>query len=127
MMRTRTPLSRVKGLGSAKEGTDHFWHQRVTAVANIFLSGFLLYALITNIGADYQTVKAFMSSPLVCVAFLATILSGVIHMRLGMQVIIEDYVHNEASKILLLILNSFFAITIGLTCIYAVLKLSFGA
>ncbi len=126
-MKLRTPLSYVRGLGSAKEGSDHFWMQRVTAVANVVLVSFMIFSLITHVGADYQTVKNYLSSPIVAVLMLMLVLSGFVHMRLGMQVVIEDYVHSEGRKIFLLLCNNFFSLFFGLICIYAVLKLSFGA
>jgi succinate dehydrogenase / fumarate reductase, membrane anchor subunit len=122
----RTPLARVRGLGSAKEGTDHFWRQRVTAVANLFLVIFAVMLVLRLIGADYEEARATLSSPLVTVALAMLIVSGVVHMRIGMQTVIEDYVHGEGPKVALLMLNTFFAIAIGATCILAVLKLSFG-
>ena len=126
-MSLRTPLSKVRGLGSAKEGADHFWLQRVTAVANMFLMIFLIYSIVTHIGADHATVKAFLANPLIAVAMLLMVISGIVHMRLGMQVIIEDYVHSEGLKIIFLMLNTFFSIAVGLTCIFAILKIGFGA
>ena len=123
----RTPLGKVRGLGSAKEGTDHFWKQRLTAVANIFLVGFLIVLLVRLAGADHATVKHALAKPQNAIPLLLLVLSGVIHMRLGMQTIIEDYVHSEGRKIVLLMLNSFFGIVIAITCIFAILKLSFGA
>jgi succinate dehydrogenase / fumarate reductase, membrane anchor subunit len=126
-MAYRTPLAKVRGLGSAKEGADHFWRQRVTAVANIVLVSFLIYLVVTLVGADYATVKRTLARPYVAVPLLLLVLSGVVHMRLGMQTIIEDYVHSEGRKVALLMLNSFFAIAVGLTAVFAVLKLSFGA
>ena len=126
-MGQRTPLAKVRGLGSAKEGTDHFWKQRLTAVANIFLVCFLIVLLVQLAGADHATVKRALARPQNAIALLLLILSGVMHMRLGMQTIIEDYVHSEGRKIAALMLNSFFAILIGTTSVFAVLKLSFGA
>jgi succinate dehydrogenase / fumarate reductase membrane anchor subunit len=125
--RLRTPLGRVQGLGSAKEGADHFWLQRLTGVANIILVCFLIGLFVNLIGADHATVRRTLANPLVSIMLLLLILSGAQHMRIGMQVIIEDYVHGEGAKISLLILNTFFAIAIALTSVYAVLKLSFGA
>jgi succinate dehydrogenase / fumarate reductase, membrane anchor subunit len=126
-MSQRTPLAKVRGLGSAKGGTDHFWMQRATAVANIALVGFLIWLLFTLAGADYATVKRTLGMPWVAIPLLLLVLSGALHMRLGMQTIIEDYVHSEGPKIAALLLNTFFAILIGFTCAFAVLKLTFGA
>lgn len=123
----RTPLGRVRGLGSAKEGTDHFWKQRITAVANVFLITAAVCILVSLIGADYATVKKTLQKPAVAILLLMLVLAGMMHMRLGMQTIIEDYVHSEGSKVVLLMLNTFFAIGVGLTCVFAVFKLSFGA
>ena len=123
----RTPLGRVRGLGSAKEGADHFWRQRLTGLANVPLTLFLGYTLIRYGGADYAEVAAHMASPLVAIPMLLVVISAIIHMRLGMQVIIEDYVPSEPWKIVSLIANSFFSYAVGLACVFAILKLSFGA
>ena len=126
-MSMRTPLAKVRGLGSAKSGTGHFWLQRLTAVANLFLVSFLIWLLFTLLGADYDIARRTLAKPYVAVPLLLLVLSAVTHMRLGMQTIIEDYVHSEGCKVALLILNTFFAILVGITCVFAVLKLSFGA
>jgi succinate dehydrogenase / fumarate reductase membrane anchor subunit len=123
----RTPLARARGLGSAKAGAEHFWLQRVTAVANIVLVIALVLLIATLAGADHASVRAALKNPLVSLLFLAFIVSGMTHMRLGMQTIIEDYVRGEGAKFVLLMLNTFFAVLVGLTSVYAVLKLSFGA
>jgi succinate dehydrogenase / fumarate reductase, membrane anchor subunit len=123
----RTPLARVRGLGSAHTGAEHFWRQRLTAVANIFLLSFLIWLLATLAGADYATVKATLAKPQIAIPLLLLVASGFVHMRLGMQVIIEDYVHSEGCKVVALLLSSFFAFAVGLVCVFAVLKLSFGA
>jgi succinate dehydrogenase / fumarate reductase, membrane anchor subunit len=123
----RTPLKNVRSLGSAKEGATHFWQQRMTAIANIFLTMFMVGLLVRLVGADYGTVRSTLANPVISLLLLALVLSGIYHMRLGMQVIIEDYVRSEGAKLLSLMLNTFFAIAIGLTCVFAILKLSFGA
>ncbi len=123
----RTPLKKARNLGSAKEGADHFWKQRITGVANLFLAIFLVWLIASLAGADHGTVRQALANPLISLGLLALIVSGTIHMRLGMQVIIEDYVHGEGSKIVLLMLNTFFTAAIALASIYAILKLSFGA
>jgi succinate dehydrogenase / fumarate reductase membrane anchor subunit len=126
-MAYRTPLARVRGLGSAKEGAGHFWRQRLTAVANIFLVAFLVWLLVTLAGEDHATVENALAQPHVAIPLLLLVLSGLVHMRLGMQTIIEDYVHSEGRKVLALMLNTFFALLVGITSVFAVLKLSFGA
>lgn len=126
-MAYRTPLARVRGLGSARQGADHFWRQRLTAVANIFLVLFLVWLLATLAGEDFSTVKGALARPHIAIPLLLLVLSGLVHMRLGMQTIIEDYIHSEGSKVIVLMLNSFFVIAVGLVCVFAVLKLSFGA
>ncbi len=120
-------MKKVRYLGSAKEGADHFWKQRVTAVANIFLGIFLVWLIVSLLGADYATVKQKLGYPLIAVPLLGLVLSGTLHMRIGMQTIIEDYVHEEGLKVAALMLNTFFAIFIALASVFSILKLSFGA
>lgn len=126
-MSQRSALAKVRGLGSARQGTEHFWKQRLTAVSNIVLVSFLIWLVMKLAGADYATVKRTLAKPQIAIPLLLLVLSGIIHMRLGMQTIIEDYVRSEGRKLAALMLNSFFAILVGVTCIFAVLKLSFGA
>jgi succinate dehydrogenase / fumarate reductase membrane anchor subunit len=122
----RTPLSRVRHLGAAHHGTEHFWLQRLTAAANVLLLIVLIGIVVTLVGRSHATVLATLSKPLVSVLLIAAVISVAIHMRLGMQIIVEDYVHSEFRKVVLLMLNTFFCWGVGLACVFAVLKISFG-
>jgi succinate dehydrogenase / fumarate reductase membrane anchor subunit len=123
----RTSLARVRGLGATRGGTDHFWHQRVTGIANLILLVFLIFTVIRLAGEPYEVMRAYFASPFATVAGLALALSASYHMRIGMQVIIEDYIHTEGMKMALLILNTFFAAAVALTCVVSLIKLSLGA
>lgn len=121
----RTPMSRVRGLGAAKSGTDHFWKSRVTAVANVLLTVPFVIIVMMLAKADYAGAIKIVGHPLAALLLLAFITSACIHMRLGMQVIIEDYVHSEGTKIVLLMFNTFFAVAVGLASAYAILRIGF--
>ncbi len=125
-MSMRTPLGKVRGLGSARSGTEHFWQQRLTAIANIPLVIFLVLFCVVMVGADYEEMVGAIANPLVALMLVFTIISITWHMRLGMQVIIEDYVHGEGSKLACLLGNTFFSLAVALTGLFAVLKISFG-
>ena len=122
----RTPLGRVLGRGAAKSGTEHFWHQRLTAVANVPLTIAAICILITLLGRNQAAVAQILGSPAVSIIMLLFIGSITVHMRIGMAAIIEDYVHDESAKLTLLMANTFFAIAVGLASVYGILKLSFG-
>jgi succinate dehydrogenase membrane anchor subunit len=121
-----TPLKRVRGLGTAHHGTETFWRQRLTAVANVPLVIFLILAIVTHIGASYTDIHAFLARPLVALAFAALILSAAIHMRIGLKEIIEDYVHGGA-RVVAILLATFFAAGIGLASLLAIVKISLGS
>lgn len=125
-MDMRTPLNRVRGLGSAKDGTDTFWRQRITAVALVPLFIFFIVFLIAHVGAPYEDVVGALSNPFIAVLLGIMVIAGLVHMRIGMQEIIDDYIHGEKTKLLAVIANTFFTIMIGALCLYAVLKLGFG-
>ena len=122
----RTPLGRVRGRGAARSGTEHFWLQRLTAVANIPLTIVVVIILITLLGRNQAAAAQVLGSPAVAIIMLLFIASITTHMRIGMAAIIEDYVHDDNAKLALLMANTFFTIAVGLACAFGVLKLSFG-
>ena len=124
--RTADPLAQGRGLGSAREGTGHFWRQRLTAVANVPLILFFVGLLVSLNGAGYSEVRATLANPLVTLVLLLALLSVLYHMRLGMQVVIEDYVHDDRLKVALVMLNIFFALAVGVAAAFALLKLALG-
>ncbi len=120
-----TPLARVRGLGSARSGTAHFWRQRLTAVANVPLSIAFVFIVVGLLGRNHAAVVQILGSPVVAVTMLLFIVSITAHMRIGMQVIIEDYVHDERTKLTLLMANTFFAVAVAFTSAFAIFMLSF--
>jgi succinate dehydrogenase / fumarate reductase membrane anchor subunit len=122
----RTPLGRVRGYGSAKSGTGHFWHQRLTAIANIPLTIAAIVILVMLLGRNQAAAAQILGSPAIAIIMLLFIVSNCIHMRIGMAVVIEDYVHDETAKLGLLMANTFFTVVVGLSAAYGILKLSFG-
>ena len=122
-----TPLKRVRGLGAAHRGTETFWRQRVTAVANIPLVIFLILAIVSHIGSSYDEVRAYLAHPIVALVMLALILSAAIHLRIGLKEIIEDYVHGEGFKVVAIVLATFFAYGVALAALLAIVKISLGA
>lgn len=121
-----TPLKRVRGLGAARSGTETFWRQRVTAVANIPLVIFLILTIVTHIGTDYGEVRAYIAQPIVAILLLALVINAAIHMRIGLKEITEDYVHG-GGKILAILLATFFAAGVGLASVFAIVKISLGS
>ncbi len=122
----RTPLARVRGRGAAKSGTQDFWVQRVTSVAGIPLTVAALIIVIMLLGRNQAAVAQILGAPLVAVIMLLFIVCIIIHMKIGMQEILVDYVPDESLKLTLLLANAFFCWIVGLICAYAILKLSFG-
>jgi succinate dehydrogenase / fumarate reductase membrane anchor subunit len=122
----RTPLARVRHLGSARSGTRHFWQQRMTSVALVPLTVAFVVLIISLLGRNHAAVVQIIGSPLVAILMLLFIVTSVYHMWLGMQVIIEDYIHDELPKMLMLMTNTFFSFAIGIAAVFAILKLSFG-
>jgi succinate dehydrogenase / fumarate reductase membrane anchor subunit len=122
----KTPLGRVRGLGSARSGTQHFWHQRLTSVAGIPLTIAFIVIVIALLGRNHAAAVQILGSPLVAIVMLLFIINTVYHMCIGMQEIIIDYVHNDLTKFIVLMGNTFFGVAVALASIYAILKLSSG-
>ena len=125
-MGTGTELGRVRGLGSAKTGAHHWLVQRVTAFANLGLVAWLVFSLLRLPVFDYAALTNWLSSPLVAVPMMLMIVSIFWHLRLGLQVLIEDYLHNEATKIFALMLLNFYAIGGAAFGLFSVAKIAFG-
>ena len=121
-----TPLRQIRGLGSAKSGTEHFWRQRLTAIANVPLVIGFIVIVTSLLDRNHATVVQILGSPIVAILMLLFILSVTYHMGIGMQVIIGDYARREGTRIVLLIANTCFVVSIGLASAYAILKLSCG-
>lgn len=122
----RTPLARVKGLGAAGHGAEHWWVHRMTAVSNIPLIIAFTIIVARIAGRPYEDAVAVVSHPLVAILLVLAVVSVTNHMRMGMQIIIEDYVHDKGWKIAALIANTFYAVVIAVACLYGLLKVGLG-
>jgi succinate dehydrogenase / fumarate reductase, membrane anchor subunit len=122
----RTPLARVRSLGSSHSGTSDFWRQRLTAVAMTVLIVPVIVVVLMLIGSNQAGAKQIFSSLPIAIIMLLFIVASAWHMKIGMQVVIEDYVHNEKIKLASVIANNFFCIAVALASIYAILKMSSG-
>ncbi len=125
-MNMRTPLGKVRGLGTGHSGTTHFRRERITSLAGIPLVLFLLVFIIAMSGADYVSVVRAIRNPFITVGLLLAIVNIAYHMWLGMQVIVEDYVAHNARRTVVLLASTFYCTAVGMAAVYAVLKISFG-
>ncbi len=125
-MKLRAPLATARGLGSAKEGTHHFWNQRLTAIVLVPMTLWIMVSLVRMTNVDYATVTQWMAAPLNAVLLLIFLLALFYHALLGVQVVIEDYIHTEWQKIACLILVKFTILLTGLTSVLAVIKVFLG-
>jgi succinate dehydrogenase / fumarate reductase membrane anchor subunit len=122
----RTPLGRVRGFGSSHSGTGDFWLQRLTAVAMVLLILPVIVVVMMLLGRNQAGAAQILGSPLVAIVMLLFIIASVWHMKIGLQVVIEDYVQGEMTKLAAVMANNFFSVAVALASIYAILKLSSG-
>lgn len=122
----RTPMNKVRGLGSAKEGAGHFIKQRVTAIALIVLVPLVLFTLMSAVAGGYEGAVAYVSNPLYAVLLLLLTGTAFYHMRLGMQVVIEDYIAKHGTRAVLLMLNTFVSIALFATAAYCIVRIGLG-
>jgi succinate dehydrogenase / fumarate reductase, membrane anchor subunit len=126
-MSLQTPLARARGLGAAKKGVQHWWWQRLTAVVLVPLCLWFIGTIVTMQASDYRTVVNWIQSPLVSGLWIFLIAASFYHAQLGLQVVIEDYVHSEWVKITALVVAQFLMVLLALTAVVAVLKIALGA
>lgn len=119
-----TEIGRVRGLGSAKAGAHHWWMQRLTAGSNLLLMLWFILSLLRLPGYDYATVTTWLSSPIAAVPMVLLVISVFWHFRLGLQVVIEDYQHDETRIVALVALN-FYAVGMAAVAIFSILKIAF--
>ena len=126
-MQFRSPLGKVRGLGSAKDGTHHWWMQRLTAIALVPLAIWFVVNVIALIGKDHAAFKAWVANPISATLLVLMIAATFHHAQLGMQVVIEDYVHGEGAKLTYIILIKGAALVLAGIGIFSVLRIAFGA
>ncbi len=125
-MRYETPIARARGLGSARSGAHHWWLERLTSVSTLILLVWLIVSLARLPSFGHGAVTLWLSSPLVAVPMLLLIVSAFWHLKLGLQIVVEDYVHEEGLRLFSVVLVNFFAIAGAALAIFAVLKIAFG-
>jgi succinate dehydrogenase / fumarate reductase membrane anchor subunit len=121
-----TGLGRVRGLGSAKKGAHHWWMQRVTAAGNVLLVSWFFLSLLRLPNLSHAVVMDWLSSPLVAILMILLSANVFWHLRLGLQVVIEDYIENEATKLATIILLNFYAVAGAAVAIFSIAKIAFG-
>lgn len=123
----RSPLQVARGLGSAKHGTEHWWSQRLTAIALVPLTVWFVFGVIRHLGANHAAFIAWMKSPFSAVMMILTAVVTFHHAQSGLQVVIEDYVHVEWQKMALIIGIKFLSFALAAACVLAVVKIFIGA
>ncbi len=119
-----TELGRVRGLGSAKHGSEHWLRQRTTAIGNLLLMIWLFVSLVRLPGYDHEIISAWIGQPIVAVPLILLVLSVFLHIRLGLQVLIEDYVKDDALKAMSLVALNFFCIGLGAVALFAIVEIA---
>ena len=125
-MKMETPLGRVRGLGSARSGAVHWWHERLTSISTLLLLVWFFVSLLRLPDFQFATVAAWLAAPLAAVPMLLLIVSVFWHLSSGLRVVVEDYVHEEGSKLFWLVLINFASLFAAGLCIFAVLRIAFG-
>ena len=125
-MEMRSPLSRVRGLGAAHEGVAHWWAQRLTGIALVPLTLWFIWAVSGLLGADLAAMTAWVGTGQNAVLLILLIVSGMYHAQLGLQVVIEDYVQSEGTKVVLLMAQKLASLALAVAAGFAVLKIAFG-
>ena len=125
-MTMETPIARVRGLGSARSGAHHWWLERLTSVSTLLLFVWFAVSLLSLPSLDHAAVTEWLSAPLAAVPMLLLIVSTFWHLKLGLQVVIEDYVHEEGMRFFSIILLNFFTLALGALAFFSVLKIAFG-
>lgn len=121
----KTPLARARGLGSARDGVEHWWMQRITAIANIPLVTWFVYSVVHLKGASYEAFTSWLALPVNAILMIFVVISVFYHAKLGAQVIVEDYVHNEGLKMIKLVGQKLFFFGAAVACIFSILKIAF--
>jgi succinate dehydrogenase / fumarate reductase membrane anchor subunit len=126
-MSVRSPIARVRGLGAAREGVGHWSRQRLTAISNLLLLLWFVFSAVALAGAGYEEVRAWLAAPVSASLMILLIVSTFYHARLGLQVVVEDYVHQEPARLAILIAIPLVMTALAVICIVAVLKVSLGS
>jgi succinate dehydrogenase / fumarate reductase membrane anchor subunit len=126
-MSLRSPIGRVLGLGAAKEGVEHWWMQRVTAVGLVLLGVWFLVSLLRFDDLSYALVTAWLEKPTNAVLMILLVATAAYHSKLGVQVVVEDYIANKGVKIAVMVLLNFVHVALAALGIFAVLRIAFGA
>ena len=125
-MTYRTPIAKVRGLGAARSGLQHWKMQRLTAIANVLLVLWFMFSAMALSGSGYDQVRAWLASPVTASLMVLLIISTFYHARLGLQVVVEDYVHHEGARIASLVAIALIVLALAVACIVAVLKVAVG-